>query len=177
MALARPIPAAAVLRFDPTSRFNPTSKIPGGFSLRKRNQLRGFGKRIKCSLKVQQQQPPPPSKSSLFDFWNVVVGSQKSYHGCIGGPNCITEIFIPGQEEEEGLTLVFLEDQGVGKTSITLRVRLSDLLAMPPHDFSCHLSRRSDCSPVVQPRLHPSMVVFKLLRGVSRVPLFTAATF
>ncbi|WZZ18106.1 hypothetical protein YC2023_111195 [Brassica napus] len=69
--------------------------VTGGFSLRKRNQLRGFGKGIKCSLKVQQQQPPPPSKSSLF------------------------EISIPGQEEEgEGLTLVFLGDQGVGKTSI-----------------------------------------------------------
>ncbi|WZY93194.1 hypothetical protein YC2023_065523 [Brassica napus] len=72
--------------------------VTGGFSLRKRNQLRGFGKGIKCSLKVQQQQPPPPIKSSLF------------------------EISIPGQEEEEeeeeGLTLVFLGDQGVGKTSI-----------------------------------------------------------
>ncbi|KAL0681132.1 hypothetical protein Bca4012_047979 [Brassica carinata] len=95
MALARPIPAAAVLRFDPTSssqsmKIYMFGVVTGGFSLRKRNQLRGFGKRIKCSLKVQQQQPPPPSKSSLFDFWNVVVGSQKSYHGCIGGPNCIT---------------------------------------------------------------------------------------
>ncbi|KAH0852550.1 hypothetical protein HID58_093933 [Brassica napus] len=83
--------------------------VTGGFSLRKRNQLRGFGKGIKCSLKVQQQQPPPPIKSSLFDFWNVVY-------------LIVPEISIPGQEEEEeeeeGLTLVFLGDQGVGKTSI-----------------------------------------------------------
>ncbi|WZY76527.1 hypothetical protein YC2023_067034 [Brassica napus] len=99
MAIARPIPAAG-LRFDPTSSSQSMKVymfgvVTGGFSLRKRNQLRGFGKGIKCSLKVQQQQPPPPSKSSLF------------------------EISIPGQEEEgEGLTLVFLGDQGVGKTSI-----------------------------------------------------------
>ncbi|KAL0828236.1 hypothetical protein Bca101_051914 [Brassica carinata] len=99
MALARPIPAAAGLRFDQTSssqsmKIYMFGVVTGGFSLRKRNQLRGFGKGIKCSLKVQQQQPPPPSKSSLF------------------------QISIPGQEEEEGLTLVFLGDQGVGKTSI-----------------------------------------------------------
>ncbi|KAG2238809.1 hypothetical protein Bca52824_091980 [Brassica carinata] len=126
MALARPIPAAAVLRFDPTSRFNPTSKIPGGFSLRKRNQLRGFGKRIKCSLKVQQQQPPPPSKSSIFgmSLWDHKSHIMDALVGLIVSLYLIVpEIFIPGQEEEEGLTLVFLEDQGVGKTSITLRVR------------------------------------------------------
>ncbi|WZY89322.1 hypothetical protein YC2023_046057 [Brassica napus] len=85
--------------FLDTSKFNPTSKIPGGFSLRKRNQLRGFGKGIK--------------------FLECRCGITKLYHGCIGGPNRITEISIPGQEEEgEGLTLVFLGDQGVGKTSI-----------------------------------------------------------
>lgn len=33
----------------------------GGFSLRRRNQGRGFGKGVKCSVKVQQQQQPPPA--------------------------------------------------------------------------------------------------------------------
>ncbi|CDY16759.1 BnaA09g06230D [Brassica napus] len=42
---------------DTSSRFNPTPKLPGGFSLKKRNQRRGFGKGVKCSV----QQPPPPA--------------------------------------------------------------------------------------------------------------------
>ncbi|CDY15897.1 BnaA04g12140D [Brassica napus] len=89
--------------FLDTSKFNPTSKIPGGFSLRKRNQLRASSTIKVFSLR----------------FLECRCGITKLYHGCIGGPNRITEISIPGQEEEgEGLTLVFLGDQGVGKTSI-----------------------------------------------------------
>ncbi|KAF3502085.1 hypothetical protein F2Q69_00040046 [Brassica cretica] len=42
---------------DTNPRFNPTPKLPGGFSLKKRNQWRGFGKGVKCSV----QQPPPPA--------------------------------------------------------------------------------------------------------------------
>ncbi|KAG5382263.1 hypothetical protein IGI04_020584 [Brassica rapa subsp. trilocularis] len=150
MAIARPIPAAG-LRFDPTSSSQSMKVymfgvVTGGFSLRKRNQLRGFGKGIKCSLKVQQQQPPPPSKSSLFgkfllltiastlDFISIILCLQifgmslwdhKTHNmdalvGLIVSLYLIVpEISIPGQEEEgEGLTLVFLGDQGVGKTSI-----------------------------------------------------------
>ncbi|AED97658.1 1-deoxy-D-xylulose 5-phosphate reductoisomerase [Arabidopsis thaliana] len=49
------------ISFLDTSRFNPIPKLSGGFSLRRRNQGRGFGKGVKCSVKVQQQQQPPPA--------------------------------------------------------------------------------------------------------------------
>ncbi|KAF3512719.1 hypothetical protein F2Q69_00005103 [Brassica cretica] len=50
------------LCFLDTSRFTQTPKLPGGCSLRKRNQGRSFGKGVvKCSVEVQQQQQPPPA--------------------------------------------------------------------------------------------------------------------
>ncbi|XP_010483991.1 PREDICTED: 1-deoxy-D-xylulose 5-phosphate reductoisomerase, chloroplastic-like [Camelina sativa] len=52
-------PAESVaLSFLDTSRFKV---LPGGFSSRRRNQGRGFGKGVKCSVKVQQQSSPPPA--------------------------------------------------------------------------------------------------------------------
>ena len=38
-------------------KFTSLGVVTGGFSLRKRNQRRGFGKGVKCSV----QQPPPPA--------------------------------------------------------------------------------------------------------------------
>ncbi|CAH2043789.1 unnamed protein product [Thlaspi arvense] len=47
--------------FLETSRLNQIPIIPGGFSLRRRDQRKGFGKGVKCSVKVQQQPGPPPA--------------------------------------------------------------------------------------------------------------------
>ncbi|XP_010459153.1 PREDICTED: 1-deoxy-D-xylulose 5-phosphate reductoisomerase, chloroplastic-like [Camelina sativa] len=55
-----PSESFALSFLDTSSRFNLTPKLPGGFSSRQRNQRRGFGKGVKCSVKVQQQQSSPP---------------------------------------------------------------------------------------------------------------------